>query len=113
VANLKKTFGQRLRELRDAKGLTQEELGRQVGIDYKHLGAIERGIKAPSFEVVDRLARALRVEHYKLFLPVNTSSHDIESDLQAVIADLGTERRTRIQRFFQEALRLMRRLDQH
>jgi len=111
VANLKKTFGRRLRELRDSKGLTQEELGRQVGIDYKHLGAIERGIKAPSFEVVDRLAKALRVDHYRLFLPADSQVGDVESELRTVIADLGAKQRARIQKFFQEVLRLMRRLD--
>ena len=112
MANLNKTFGHRLRALRDAKGLTQEELSRQVGIDYKHLGAVERGIKAPSFALIDKLARALKVEHYKLFLPVDAHEVDVEAELEAAMVGLRAERRARIQRFFQDVLRFIRRLDE-
>lgn len=111
VAELKAIFGQRLKAIRTSRGLTQEQLGREVGVDYKHLGAIERGVKAPSFDVAEKLAKVLKVEPYQLFLPSPEAESHIEDDLQAVMKELGRARRARIQSFFREVLRLMRRLD--
>src|SRR4051794_39871987 len=62
-------FGRRLRVLREAAGLTQEQLGKSAGVDYKHIGAIERGEKVPSFEAIERVANALGADYYELFLP--------------------------------------------
>jgi transcriptional regulator with XRE-family HTH domain len=37
------TFGERLRELRKAKGLNQKELADKVGIDFTYLSKLENG----------------------------------------------------------------------
>ena len=62
-------FGRRVRQLRLARGLTQEELGKAAGLDPKHVGVIERGVKSSSFDAVSRLAKALHVDVHELFLP--------------------------------------------
>ncbi|MFX1487296.1 MAG: helix-turn-helix domain-containing protein [Promethearchaeota archaeon] len=62
-------FGRRLKLLRRANNLTQEQLGRKSNIDYKHIGAIERGVKTPSFDAIERIAKALKINYYELFLP--------------------------------------------
>jgi len=110
VADLKHNFGERLHQLRKGKGLTQEALGRATGIDYKHLGAIERGIKAPSFEAVERIAKALNVEPYLMFLPVPRKDSDLQADLRAISQELTAQHRARLRRFFQEVLRTMKTL---
>ena len=111
MAKLRDIFGQRVRAIRRERGLTQEALARAVGIDYKHLGAIERGLKAPSFDLVDRVAEELGVEHYKLFLPAPAKGKDVETDLRAVLSDMTKVKRVRIQQFFTEVLRVVKRLD--
>ena len=111
MTDLKKTFGRRLQTIRKSKGLTQEELGRRTGIDYKHLGAIERGMKAPSFDLVEKLAKTLKVEHYFFFLPVENGSIDLQADLDAALTVVRQARRHRIQDFLQEVLRAIKRLD--
>jgi transcriptional regulator with XRE-family HTH domain len=110
VQKLREIFGDRLKSTRKGKGLTQEQLARATGIDYKHLGAIERGVKAPSFELVQKLSRELGVEAYKLFLPQGHAG-DIEEDLRAVLTESTREQRARMQKFFSEVLRVLRRLD--
>lgn len=62
-------FGQRVKALRAARGWTQEQLGRASGLDPKHIGVIERGKKSSSFDAVEKLAAALRVDPHELFLP--------------------------------------------
>ncbi|HWB54995.1 MAG TPA: helix-turn-helix transcriptional regulator [Tepidisphaeraceae bacterium] len=111
MANLKTTFGQCVRLIRRERHLTQEELARLIHVDYKHLGAIERGIKAPSFELVERIAKVLKVQHYQLFLPVTQDAPDIEADLRSAVESLSRSRRDRIGRFFQEVLRLLKSLE--
>lgn len=39
--NIKKDFGQRIKELRNKKGITQYQLAEMVGIDPKHMSHIE------------------------------------------------------------------------
>ena len=51
-----------LRELRQAKGLSQEELAHQAEIDRTYVSALERSVYAAGIDVVDRLARVLGVE---------------------------------------------------
>ena len=41
------TFGQRLRELRKAKGLNQKELAEKVGIDFTYLSKLENDRMSP------------------------------------------------------------------
>jgi transcriptional regulator with XRE-family HTH domain len=51
-----------LRGLRQAKGLSQEELAHQAEIDRTYVSALERSVYAAGVDVVDRLARVLGVE---------------------------------------------------
>jgi transcriptional regulator with XRE-family HTH domain len=52
-------FGERLRELRVKRGLTQQALADLVGIPQTHVSAMERGVKLPTLHTVLRLAVAL------------------------------------------------------
>jgi transcriptional regulator with XRE-family HTH domain len=51
-----------LRRLRQAKGLSQEELAHQAEIDRTYVSALKRSVYAAGIDVVDRLARVLGVE---------------------------------------------------
>ena len=51
--------GQNVRHLRQAKGLTQEQLAFEAGLDLTYVGGIERGKRNPSLLVMVRLATAL------------------------------------------------------
>lgn len=54
----------RVKELREAKGMTQAELAERAGIRRATLSAIENGqTTGIDFDVLERLARALDVEH--------------------------------------------------
>lgn len=61
-------FGARLRELREAKGLTQAQLGERAGMVYQAVAKYERGAAEPTWPIVLRLADALEVgvEQFRL-----------------------------------------------
>ena len=56
------TFGQRLRELRQAKGMTQSELAEKTGISFAYVSKLETGTKSPPREnIILDLAKVLGV----------------------------------------------------
>lgn len=57
-----KIVGENVRRLRKERGLTQEQLAMEVGIDLTYLGGIERGRRNPSLKVLASLGAALSVE---------------------------------------------------
>jgi transcriptional regulator with XRE-family HTH domain len=66
VANEGVIFGQRLRELRLARNLTQTELAERCGSNHPFISNLERGVKVPSLTMVLRLAEALECHVYEL-----------------------------------------------
>ena len=68
MENHKTLMGRRIRYLRNLQLLTQEQLGRQAGLSYKYLGAIERGEKNAPVETLIKIAAALKVEIHELFI---------------------------------------------
>jgi transcriptional regulator with XRE-family HTH domain len=54
-------FGARLREVRTARGMSQEELAFAAKLHRTYVGGIERGTRNPSLSNVVRLAKALRM----------------------------------------------------
>lgn len=57
-----KRFGQRLRDLRVAAEMTQEELAHAASVDRGYISESETGDRNPSIWIIYRLARALNVE---------------------------------------------------
>lgn len=61
-------FGQRLRELRNARGWSQERLAEEAGITLNYVGNLERGEQGPSLHVLLRLARAFGLSAAELLV---------------------------------------------
>ena len=69
-----KVVGINVRRLREARGLTQEKLAHDAGINMRYLGTLERRGSNISLDVLGRLAAALKVHPAELFRPVATSA---------------------------------------
>ena len=54
-------FGERVRELRKEKGLSQEALALACDLDRTYIGGVERGERNVSLVNIHRLARALAI----------------------------------------------------
>lgn len=66
-AKLPKKLGKKIQKLRKDTGLTQEELGHRIGVSRAYMGYIEQGRNTPSLEVLEKIARQLRVSLSDLF----------------------------------------------
>jgi ribosome-binding protein aMBF1 (putative translation factor) len=60
-AQLQKQFGERVRELRKHKGLSQEALALACALDRTYIGSVERGERNISLINIHRIAEALGV----------------------------------------------------
>ena len=56
-----KVLQKKIRKYRKVAGLTQEELAYKVGISRAYMGYIEQGRNVPSLEVLEKIARILKV----------------------------------------------------
>ena len=68
MSELKKLLGKRIKEIRVAKNLTQEQLSELTDIGASSISKIESGIYHPSDENLERIAKALKIEPYKLYM---------------------------------------------
>jgi transcriptional regulator with XRE-family HTH domain len=60
-------FGQRVRELRLARGISQEKLAERAGLHRTYVSSLERGQRNVGLDNVHALARALGVDAADLF----------------------------------------------
>ena len=59
---LRRIVAQNLRRLRQDRGLTQEELAGQAGLNRNYVGMIEREENSPTVDTLEDLAKVLKVE---------------------------------------------------
>ncbi len=64
---LQKRFGERVRELRKLKGLSQEALAFACDLDRTYIGGVERGERNISLINIHKIARALVINVKELF----------------------------------------------
>lgn len=79
-----RTIGLAIRELRRERGLSQEALAGLADIDRSYMSGVERGLRNISILNVARIAAALDVPVWELFLPPPTPA---SSTLAAAAAD--------------------------
>ncbi len=60
-------FGDRIRELRKAKGISQEELAHKASLHRTYIGMIERAEKNITLINVEKIANALNVTVAQIF----------------------------------------------
>lgn len=92
--NTQKLLGRRIRSLRQTRGLTQQQLGERADLNYKYLGAVERGEENPSLLVLERIAAALEVELPDLFRFTHeeTNPKALRKALDRLLATADTDR---------------------
>ena len=67
MSELTKVLGQRIRNYRTAKKLSQEKLAELAGCHHTYIGQIERGEKNATIESIEKIASALNVSLSRLF----------------------------------------------
>ncbi len=64
--DIRQTVGRNLKQLRQAKGLSQEELAFASNLHRTYVSGVERGVRNPTVVILKRLADALGAEPAQL-----------------------------------------------
>lgn len=78
-------FGNKIRELRTAKGLSQEELAYKAHLSTTFLGKIERGVNNPTLKSIYQISVALGV-------PLSDIFSDTPVEINDPVYDADTEK---------------------
>ncbi|EJN05965.1 helix-turn-helix transcriptional regulator [Phyllobacterium sp. YR531] len=84
--DIREIFALNLRTLRNARGLSQEELAHRANIHRTYISSLERCLYSPTIDMVDGIAQILGVEAFELLIskygPKTTKSgSDVSSDI--------------------------------
>ena len=61
-----KNISNKIKQLREQSGLTQEKLAEIAGISLDYMGKIEVNINKPGLKTILKLANALKIDPYKI-----------------------------------------------
>jgi transcriptional regulator with XRE-family HTH domain len=70
------TIGERLRDLRKAKGLSQAELEKRTGLMWCYISRLENGHVTPGLQTLEKFAHALETPLYQIL-------YDADADVAA------------------------------
>lgn len=76
-----KWLGHNIQVIRKLKGLTQQELSDQIGINLQSLSKIERGINYPAFDTLQKLTEILEVTPNELLAGELKSTSHMEANI--------------------------------
>ncbi len=76
MSDIAKILGQRIRNYRTSKHLSQEKLAELAGCHSAYIGQIERGEKNATIESIEKICTALNISLSKLF--ENLGCHESE-----------------------------------
>lgn len=80
-------IGERLKQIRREKKITQEELAEKSGVNRSYLSVVENGHSSPTVEVVEKLAQALGVNLWTLLSEVDDRHFVYDSDEMYEMSD--------------------------
>jgi CheY-like chemotaxis protein len=104
LIDLKALLGATIKNKRSTLGISQEELAYRAGLHRTYVSDVERGMRNPSIESIEKLAGALEISVSMLFEQAGNGNHDrqlveillVEDDLRDVELTLRAFKKTQI-----------------
>jgi len=99
----KKLIGIRIKNLRRARGYSQERLAERIGINPKYLSSIERGQENPTLDLFIGLAQGLKVDLHEIFQIEHEGKQTkiLRGELKALLAEVKDQELARTIRLLQ------------
>ena len=89
TASLREIFAKNLRNNRRRCGFSQEKLAEKTKISTQYLAMMEIARKFPTAEVLERLAMAMDIKVYELFLIDHSPREELELLRQEILQDIN------------------------
>ena len=103
MSDIAKIIGQRIRNYRTQKGLSQEKLAELAGCHPTYIGQLERGEKNATLESVEKIASAMDISLSELFDKLGTSgSNNIAAKCYDLVASKNEAEQKQLYKMLQE-----------
>ena len=103
MSDIAKIIGQRIRNYRTQKGLSQEKLAELAGCHPTYIGQLERGEKNATLESVEKIASAMGISLYELFDKLGKSgSNNIAAKCYDLVASKNEAEQKQLYKMLQE-----------
>ena len=86
--SLRDIFAKNLRENRRKCGFSQEKLAEKAGVSTQYLAMMEIARKFPTAEVLERIAGAMNIKVYELFLIDYSPREELELLRRDIISEM-------------------------
>ncbi len=98
MSNAAQDIGSFIRTQREAAQVSVRQLAEKAGVSNPYLSQIERGLRKPSADVLNQIAKALRVSAEVLYVRAGILEPSAAGEVRdAIIADLSiTERQKQV-----------------
>lgn len=92
-----KLIGHRIKEIRENRGYTQEQLAEKLNLSVQHISVIERGVKAPRLDTFIKIANILEINaDYLLKDVLRVSSQLTSNELYDLLGQVSEKEKRRI-----------------
>ena len=103
MSDIAKIIGQRIRNYRTQKGLSQEKLAELAGCHPTYIGQLERGEKNATLESVEKIASAMDISLSELFDKLGKSGgNNIEAKCYDLVASKNEAEQKQLYKMLQE-----------
>ena len=103
MSDIAKIIGQRIRNYRTQKGLSQEKLAELAGCHPTYIGQLERGEKNANLESVEKIASAMDISLSELFDKLGKSgSNNIAAKCYDLVASKNEAEQKQLYKMLQE-----------
>jgi len=87
--DVKKEFGKKLKEIRTAKGMSQERLSELADVNQQQISKIERGQSFVTPDTLEKIAQALEVK-IKFLFDFDSGSDKVKSEIEQQLNQMST-----------------------
>lgn len=103
MSDIAKIIGQRIRNYRTQKGLSQEKLAELAGCHPTYIGQLERGEKNATLESVEKIAAAMDISLSELFVKLGKSGgNNIAAKCYDLVASKNEAEQKQLYKMLQE-----------
>lgn len=108
MTTLRNSVGERIRAIRKAKGLTQQQLAELSGLDDAYVGSLERGERNFSIDTLEKIIIGLKVSPYDVLSRDYSENEELllrrraVDEYSSLINDISIKDVDRIKRMIKE-----------
>lgn len=101
--------GKRIRQIRHARAISQEELAFRADLNPAYFGQVERGEKCPTIDTLFKIARALNISLLELLQtePFCGSASGREDDVRALLSRVPAGKMTQVLKIIEDVVDLL------